>query len=94
MGRTIAGAQRLRDRRVLVTGAASGIGRSVTLRLLAEGAHAAAAGIAEDGLATTQGLAAHPASKGGIAAFTHSLALEYAGRGLRGVSIVPGGIRM
>jgi NAD(P)-dependent dehydrogenase (short-subunit alcohol dehydrogenase family) len=54
----------------------------------------AAAGIAEDGLATTQGLAAHPASKGGIAAFTHSLALEYAGRGLRGVSIVPGGIRM
>jgi NAD(P)-dependent dehydrogenase (short-subunit alcohol dehydrogenase family) len=60
----------------------------------AEGGHAAAAGIAEDGLATTQGLAAHPASKGGIAAFTHSLALEYAGRGLRGVSIVPGGIRM
>lgn len=54
----------------------------------------AAAGIAEDGLATTQGLAAHPASMGGIAAFTHSLALEYAGRGLRGVSIVPGGIRM
>ena len=37
-------------------------------------------------------MAAYAASKGGIQAFTHSIALEYAGRGLRAVSIQPGGI--
>jgi NAD(P)-dependent dehydrogenase (short-subunit alcohol dehydrogenase family) len=37
-------------------------------------------------------MAAYAASKGGIQAFTHGLALEYAGRGLRAVNIQPGGI--
>ncbi|GAA4137639.1 SDR family oxidoreductase [Actinomadura keratinilytica] len=188
---------RLTDRRVLVTGAASGIGRATVLRLLTEGARVVAADIAEDGLKETLALAgeagvadrltvnsvdiadegsvgglvsaavtelggldalvnaaailrgahthdcplelwnrvisvnltgtflmtraalpallrtgrgvvvnfsstaaffAHPfmaaysASKGGIASFTHSLALEYSKQGLRAVNIVPGGI--
>ncbi len=37
-------------------------------------------------------MAAYAATKGAIAAFTHSVALEYANRGLRAVNIVPGGI--
>ncbi|MCX4097161.1 SDR family NAD(P)-dependent oxidoreductase [Nocardia sp. alder85J] len=37
-------------------------------------------------------MAAYSASKGGINAFTHSLALEYVKQGLRAVNIVPGGI--
>lgn len=37
-------------------------------------------------------LAAYSASKGAIASFTHSLALEYAGQGLRAINVVPGGI--
>ncbi|MFI0446510.1 SDR family NAD(P)-dependent oxidoreductase [Actinomadura sp. 6N118] len=37
-------------------------------------------------------MAAYSASKGGVASFTHSLALEYGKQGLRAVNIVPGGI--
>jgi NAD(P)-dependent dehydrogenase (short-subunit alcohol dehydrogenase family) len=37
-------------------------------------------------------MAAYAASKGAIQAFTHCLALEYAGKGVRAVSIQPGGI--
>ena len=37
-------------------------------------------------------MAAYAASKGGVQALTHSLALEYAARGLRAVNIQPGGI--
>ena len=44
--------QRFTDRRVLVTGAASGIGRATVLRLLSEGATVAAADIAAEGLAS------------------------------------------
>jgi len=188
--------RRYEGRRVLVTGAGSGIGRGITLRLLAEGATLVAADIAEAGLKETaetapasdrerlqtvridvsdpgsvregtgrafdtlggldvlvnaagimraahthempfeewnqvigvnltgtflmcqaalpnllQGdhpvivnfsstaafganpyMAAYSASKGGINALTHSLALEYVKQGLRAVNIVPGGI--
>ncbi|MFD0853481.1 SDR family NAD(P)-dependent oxidoreductase, partial [Actinomadura adrarensis] len=37
-------------------------------------------------------MAAYSASKGGILSFTHSIAQEYSKRGLRAVSIMPGGI--
>lgn len=37
-------------------------------------------------------MAAYSASKGAIMSFTHAIALEYAHRGLRAVSVVPGGI--
>ncbi|MEQ0560051.1 SDR family oxidoreductase [Amycolatopsis sp. NEAU-NG30] len=179
---------RLRDHRILVTGAGSGIGRATTQRLLAEGARVVAADVSEEGLrdspasktitmdvadeaSVTAGTAAaidhlggldvlvnaagillaehthktslelwnrvlavnltgtflvtraalpallesgrgvvvnfsstsasfaHPymaaycASKGGIQAFTHALALEYGKQGLRAVSIAPGSIK-
>lgn len=38
-------------------------------------------------------MAAYAASKGGIQAFTHSLALEYASDGLRAVCVAPGSIK-
>ena len=37
-------------------------------------------------------MAAYAASKGGIQAFTHTIALEYASQGLRAVSVAPGSI--
>lgn len=37
-------------------------------------------------------MAAYAASKGGIDAFTHTLAVEYSKRGLRAVAVAPGGI--
>lgn len=37
-------------------------------------------------------MAAYAASKGGIQSFTHTIALEYARKGLRAVSVAPGGI--
>lgn len=37
-------------------------------------------------------MGAYAASKGGVLAFTHSLALEYSKRGLRAVNIQPGGV--
>jgi len=37
-------------------------------------------------------IAAYAASKGGVLAFTHSLALEYSKQGLRAVNIQPGGV--
>ncbi|MGN7860662.1 SDR family NAD(P)-dependent oxidoreductase [Microbacterium sp. 22303] len=38
-------------------------------------------------------MAAYAATKGAIAAFTHSIAIEYAKKGLRAVNVVPGGIQ-
>ncbi|OSC42124.1 SDR family NAD(P)-dependent oxidoreductase [Mycobacterium decipiens] len=38
-------------------------------------------------------MAAYSASKGGVAAFTHALALEYASDGLRAVCVAPGSIK-
>lgn len=38
-------------------------------------------------------MAAYAASKGGVQAFTHALALEYASKGLRAVCVAPGSIK-
>lgn len=45
---------RLEGKRILVTGAASGIGQATAWRLLSEGANVVAADISTDGLSTTQ----------------------------------------
>ena len=50
--------ERYADRRVLETGAASGIGRAVVLRLLAEGGRVVAVDVAKEGLEETARLAA------------------------------------
>ena len=49
----MASLQRYTDRRVLITGAGSGIGQACALRILAEGGRVAAADISERGLADT-----------------------------------------
>src|SRR5947209_11845432 len=46
--------KRLEGKRILVTGAASGIGQASALRLLDEGASVVAADVAEDGLSATR----------------------------------------
>ncbi|TYQ10285.1 UNVERIFIED_ORG: NAD(P)-dependent dehydrogenase (short-subunit alcohol dehydrogenase family) [Gordonia westfalica J30] len=53
---------RFDGRRVLVTGAASGIGRATALRLLSEGARVVAADVSADGLAATAQAAADVAA--------------------------------
>ncbi|MBB5912736.1 NAD(P)-dependent dehydrogenase (short-subunit alcohol dehydrogenase family) [Nocardia transvalensis] len=55
--------RRYDGRRVLVTGAGSGIGRGIALRLLAEGAELVAADIAETGLKETADAAGDTASR-------------------------------
>src|SRR5258707_15009235 len=50
--------KRLEGKRILVTGAASGIGQATALRLLDEGATVVAADVADDGLAKTKARAA------------------------------------
>ncbi len=54
--------KRLEGKRILVTGAASGIGQATALRLLDEGAAVVAADIAEDGLSTTRARAEQAAT--------------------------------
>src|SRR6516225_11333146 len=53
MASTMHQMKRLEGKRILVTGAASGIGQATALRLLDEGATVVASDIAADGLATT-----------------------------------------
>ena len=57
---------RFADRRILVTGAASGIGRATVLRLLREGGRVVAADIAAEGLAETRGHAEQADVAGGL----------------------------
>ncbi|MGB8387903.1 SDR family NAD(P)-dependent oxidoreductase [Mycobacterium sp.] len=54
--------KRLEGKRILVTGAASGIGQATALRLLDEGATVVAADIAPDGLSTTRARAEEAAT--------------------------------
>ncbi|OBH89422.1 SDR family NAD(P)-dependent oxidoreductase [Mycobacterium sp. E2733] len=55
---------RLEGKRILVTGAASGIGQATALRLLDEGADVVASDVAEGGLDTTRARAAGAATAG------------------------------
>lgn len=54
--------KRLEGKRILVTGAASGIGQATALRLLDEGAAVVASDVAEDGLARTKAQAVEAAT--------------------------------
>jgi NAD(P)-dependent dehydrogenase (short-subunit alcohol dehydrogenase family) len=53
----------LNDKVVAVTGAASGIGRALAVRLAAKGAHVALADVNDAGLRETAGLLGHPRGK-------------------------------
>ena len=64
--------ERLRDRRILVTGAGSGIGRATTFRLLAEGALVIGTDISEEGLIETQ----QAAPRGGLTTYVMDVADE------------------
>ena len=59
----MAPAQRYSDRRVLITGAGSGIGQACALRMLREGGTVVAADISEAGLADTAGKAGEHAAR-------------------------------
>ncbi|GLY69898.1 SDR family NAD(P)-dependent oxidoreductase [Amycolatopsis taiwanensis] len=70
--------QRFTDRRVLVTGGASGIGQATVLRLLAEGATVVAADLAAEGLGETSKLAAQADSGDRLTTMTLDIADENA----------------
>jgi len=59
--------QRYADRRVLITGAGSGIGQACVLRILAEGGRAVAADISESGLRDTVARAESAGNAGALA---------------------------
>src|SRR5258705_466731 len=95
----MASLQRYTDRRVFITGGGSGIGQATVLRILDEGGRVVAADISEAGLKdTTSAAFAHPymaayaASKAGVQAMTHALALEFVKEGIRFNAVQPGSI--
>jgi len=68
--------KRLEGKRILVTGAASGIGQATALRLLDEGATVVASDVAEDGLATTRARANEAATAGRLTTMTMDVGSE------------------
>jgi len=66
----MSGANRLADRKVIVTGAGSGIGQATVARLLAEGGHIAALDISEPGLSNTAEAAAKAGDRERLTTFT------------------------
>jgi len=83
--------QRYRDRRVLITGAGSGIGQACVLRVLAEGGRVAAADVSRPGLKDTE------ARAGDAAGRLHPLVMDVASEdsvaaGIAGATEVLGGL--
>jgi NAD(P)-dependent dehydrogenase (short-subunit alcohol dehydrogenase family) len=68
--------KRLEGKRILVTGAASGIGQATALRLLDEGAAVVASDVAEDGLARTKAQAVEAATGDRLTAIAMDVADE------------------
>lgn len=85
--------KRLEGRRILVTGAASGIGQATALRLLDEGANVVAADVAEDGLGATLARAEEAASADRVTTMTMDVADESSvGDGMRRAVQTLGGL--
>src|SRR5256885_638539 len=76
----------LKGKNVLVTGGTSGIGQAVAVRVAAHGATRAIT----SRLIPKPSYLGYSVSKGGMQNLTRSLALEYAGRGIRVNGIGPG----
>ena len=86
---------RFNGKKVLVTGAAGGIGRSLVKKLRAEGAFVAVTDInvgSIEGLGSTPRHPAYCASKGGLHALTRAVAVDHGPEGIRCNAVAPGWI--
>lgn len=72
----MSGANRFADRKVIVTGAGSGIGQATVARLLAEGGHVAAMDISEPGLSNTAEAAAKAGNRERLTTLTFDVGDE------------------
>jgi len=90
--------QRFEGRSVMITGAASGIGRATVERIASEGGRVFCVDVQAEAVeaAAKAGLAygaAYAASKGAVLSFTKTLAVEYGKKGVRVNSVCPGSIK-
>lgn len=78
----------LKDRVAIVTGAGSGIGLAITRRFVAEGAHVVGADVADDHLATLEGLEGVTAAKADVTSRADVDRLVTLARGRGGLAIL------